>query len=49
MQERYEFPETENLTAMVELLTSKNLKPYLTSLFYMDIQGALLDLGMDAA
>lgn len=49
MQERYEFPETENLEAMVELLTSKNLKPYLTSRFYMEIQGALLDLGMDAA
>ena len=49
MQERYEFPETENLEAMVELLTSKNLKPYLTSRFYMEIQGALLDLGMDVA
>lgn len=49
MQERYEFPETENLAAMVELLTSKNLKPYLTSRFYMEIQGALLDLGMDVA
>jgi len=49
MQERYEFPETENLEAMVGLLTSKNLKPYLTSRFYMEIQGALLDLGMDVA
>lgn len=49
MQERYEFPETENLAAMVGLLTSKNLKPYLTSRFYMEIQGALLDLGMDVA
>ena len=49
MQERYEFPETENLEAMVALLTSKNLKPYLTSRFYMEIQGALLDLGMDVA
>jgi hypothetical protein len=49
MQARYEFPETENLAAMVELLTSKNLKPYLTSRFYMEIQGALLDLGMDVA
>jgi hypothetical protein len=49
LQARYEFPETENLAAMVELLTSKNLKPYLTSRFYMEIQGALLDLGMDVA
>jgi hypothetical protein len=49
MQERYEFPETENLAAMIGLLTSKNLKPYLTSRFYMEIQGALLDLGMDVA
>jgi hypothetical protein len=49
LQARYEFPETENLAAMVELLTSTNLKPYLTSRFYMEIQGALLDLGMDVA
>ena len=49
MQERYEFPETENLEAMVGLLTSKNLKPSLTSRFYMESQGARLDLGMDVA
>jgi len=47
MQERYKFPEIENLSAIVTLLASENLKPYLTSRFYTEIQAALLDLGMD--
>jgi hypothetical protein len=47
MQERYKFPEVESLAAIVALLTSENLKPYLTSRFYTQIQAALLDLGMD--
>jgi len=47
MQERYQFPEIENLAAIVSLLTSENLKPYLASRFYTEIQAALLDLGMD--
>lgn len=47
MQERYNFPEVESLDAIVALLASENLKPYLTSRFYTEIQAALLDLGMD--
>jgi hypothetical protein len=47
MQSRYNFPEVENLAAIVALLASENLKPYLTSRFYTEIQAALLDLGMD--
>jgi len=48
MQERYAFPEQENLETIVALLASENLKPYLTSRFYAEIQGVLLDLGMRA-
>jgi hypothetical protein len=47
MQARYSFPETESLEAIVALLASENLKPYLTSRFYTNVQGVLLDLGMD--
>lgn len=47
MQARYKFPDVENLAAIVALLASENLKPYLTSRFYTEIQAALLDLGMD--
>jgi hypothetical protein len=47
MQARYNFPEVESLAAVVALLASENLKPYLTARFYTEIQGALLELGMD--
>ena len=46
MQARYNFPETESLEAIVALLASENLKPYLTSRFYTEVQGVLLELGM---
>ncbi len=48
MQARYDFPEQESLESIVELLASENLKPYLTSRFYTEVQGALLELGMRA-
>jgi hypothetical protein len=47
MQARYNFPEIESLAAVVALLASENLKPYLTARFYTEIQAALLELGMD--
>ncbi len=47
MQARYNFPEVESLAAIIALLASENLKPYLTSRFYTEIQAALLELGMD--
>jgi hypothetical protein len=47
MQARYNFPEVESLAAVVALLASENLKPYLTARFYTEIQAALLELGMD--
>jgi len=47
MQARYNFPELETLESIVALLASENLKPYLTSRFYTEMQGALLELGMD--
>ncbi|MFN0129797.1 MAG: hypothetical protein ACKV19_24290 [Verrucomicrobiales bacterium] len=46
MQSRYNFPEIESLASIVALLASENLKPYLTSRFYTEIQAALLELGM---
>lgn len=47
MQERYHFPEVETLESIVTLLASENIKPYLTSRFYTEIQAALLGLGME--
>ena len=47
MQARYNFPELETLESLVSLLASENLNPYLTSRFYTQLQGALLELGMD--
>ncbi|MGI8602388.1 MAG: hypothetical protein ACR2OZ_05250 [Verrucomicrobiales bacterium] len=47
MQERYRFPETESPEALIGLLHSPNLKPFLTSRFYVQLQSALLDLAMD--
>lgn len=48
MQARYNFPEIESLASIVALLASENLKPYLTSRFYTEIQAALLELGMES-
>jgi hypothetical protein len=47
MQARYRFPEVETVDAIVELFQSENIKPYLTSRFYVEMQAALLDLAMD--
>ncbi len=47
MQERYRFPESDSAEALIELLQSANLKPFLTSRFYVEIQAALLELAMD--
>lgn len=47
MQERYKFPEIDSLDTIFELLQSENIKPYLTSRFYVEIQAALLDMAMD--
>lgn len=47
MQERYQFPEIESLDTIFELLQSENIKPYLTSRFYVEIQAALLEMAMD--
>jgi hypothetical protein len=47
MQERYRFPEIESVEAVVEMFQSENIKPYLTSRFYVELQAALLDLAMD--
>ena len=47
MQERYRFPESDSAEALIELLQSANLKPFLASRFYVEIQSALLELAMD--
>jgi hypothetical protein len=47
MQERYQFPEIDSPDALIGLLQSSNLKPFLTSRFYIQLQSALLDLVMD--
>jgi hypothetical protein len=47
MQERYQFPEIDSPNALIGLLQSPNLKPFLTSRFYIQLQSALLDLVMD--
>ena len=47
MQARYRFPEVETVDTIVELFQSENIKPYLTSRFYVELQAALLDLAMD--
>jgi hypothetical protein len=47
MQERYGFPEFDSPSAILKLLQSPNLGPFLTSRFYVQLQAALLDLVMD--
>lgn len=47
MQTRYEFPENESVASLQKLLESPNLKPFLTSRFYVQLQSALIDLAMD--
>jgi len=47
MQERHHFPELDSTEALMKLLQSDDLRPYLTARFYIEIQSALLDLAMD--
>ncbi len=48
MQERYRFPEQETPEALFALLESEHIGPYFTARLYSEIQGVLLELGMDA-
>ncbi len=47
MHVRYHFPDEETPEEMLALLESENVKPWITSRFYMQMQSILLDLAMN--